>query len=204
MVKRKQPLPALTTTKSRQTSRCERGDHRERDTDLSREPGLSGTTSLAVAGMTTLPLGLQCTASTSTRVYLLRLPDNKPILDQLPDVLPAVCHGDFIDLIRVQPHLPFPTLEDTGCQPLLQLEGHHGVLPSVTRPPSVFLLPSRPLVRSVRSAASPKAKRRRGDAQTITLTTTPTELHQTLKSGLRRLWSWPSLLSCFVMRVMAR
>jgi len=94
-------------------------------------------------------------------VYLLRLPDHKPILDQLPDVLPAVRHGDFIDLIRVQPHLPFPTLEDTGCQPLLQLEGHHGVLPSVARPPSVFLLPSRPLVRSVRSAASSKAKRKK-------------------------------------------
>jgi len=184
--------------------RPQREIQRERVTDLSREPGLSGTASLAVAGMTTLPLGLQCTASTSTRVYLLRLPDHKPILDQLPDVLPAVRHGDFIDLIRVQPHLPFPTLEDTGCQPLLQLEGHHGVLPSIARPPSVFLLPSRPLDRSVRSAASSKAKRRRGYAQTITLSTTPTKLHQTLKSGLRRLWSWPSLLSRFVMLVMAR
>jgi hypothetical protein len=104
----------------------------ERATNLGGEPSLSGTTALAVARVATLPLGLQRTPGASTRVNLLRLPDHEPILDQFPNVLPRVCHWNFIDLIGVQPYFPLPTLEHTGCQPLLQLEGHHDVRPHFT------------------------------------------------------------------------
>jgi hypothetical protein len=52
--------------------------------------------------------------------------EDKAILDELADVLPAVGHGDFIDLIGVQPHLALAALEHAGGQALLQLEGHHG------------------------------------------------------------------------------
>ena len=54
------------------------------------------------------------------------LADDEAVLDKLANVLAAVGHGDFIDLIGVEPHLALTALEHAGGKPLLQLEGHHG------------------------------------------------------------------------------
>jgi len=41
--------------------------------------------------------------------------------------LTGVCHGDLGDLVRIEPYFAFPALEHTRCQPLLELQGHHGL-----------------------------------------------------------------------------
>uniref|UniRef100_A0A8C8UL44 Uncharacterized protein n=1 Tax=Peromyscus maniculatus bairdii TaxID=230844 RepID=A0A8C8UL44_PERMB len=72
-----------------------------------------------------------------------RLPDDQPVLDQLPDLLMGVGIGDFIGLIGVQPDLLLTTVEDARGKPLLQPEHTHGCRrSSEKRDVASFLMPA--------------------------------------------------------------
>lgn len=55
------------------------------------------------------------------------LPDDKAIFHKFPYILPGVGHGDFVDLIGIEPDLASPALENAGGEPLLKLQRYHGL-----------------------------------------------------------------------------
>lgn len=58
----------------------------------------------------------------SLRIDSHRLPDDRPILDQLPNLLLGVDNGDFTGQLWVQPDL-FGVVKDSGGGPLLKPHG---------------------------------------------------------------------------------
>merc|ERR1712093_389231 len=87
--------------------------------------GVLVTLALTSAAVAALTLGSQLLAHAVTRVDLGRLLDHKAILSQLANIEAGVRHGDLVDLIRVEPDLPFPAFEHGRDQSLLEFEGHH-------------------------------------------------------------------------------
>ena len=68
-------------------------------------PGVLGSLPLAEAAVAALAAGLVVGPNTRARVNSHGLLDHQAVLDQLPDVLPGVRVGDFVDFIRVKPNL---------------------------------------------------------------------------------------------------
>ena len=60
------------------------------------------------------------------RVDLSWLPNDKVIFHKFAYILPEVNHGDFVDLIGINPDLASSTLENDGGSPLLKLQRYHG------------------------------------------------------------------------------
>ncbi|TQE04609.1 hypothetical protein C1H46_009802 [Malus baccata] len=93
--------------------------------DLGRKPCFPGTLALTISRVTSLSLSLLHNMCTRARVDVGWLPDDETILDQLSYVLARVGHGDLADFIGVEPDLAVTALEDTGGEPLLELERNH-------------------------------------------------------------------------------
>jgi len=83
------------------------------------------TPAFTKAGVPAFPLGLQPLVATSSRVDGVGLLDTITVLDQFADVLPAVGVVNFVDLVGVQPHLPFPAAQYASRKALLQLQSDH-------------------------------------------------------------------------------
>ena len=82
--------------------------------------GALGTHAFTGAGVTALSLGFDVGSEASTIVDDLGLLDDEAVLDQLADVLAGVSHGNFVDLIGVQPNLTLATLKHAGSEAVLK------------------------------------------------------------------------------------
>jgi len=72
---------------------------------LSGKSGVPGSLSSSDSSVPTFPLRREVLANPRAGVDLDGFPDDQTVLDQLPDILPGVSHGDLVDLSRVEPNL---------------------------------------------------------------------------------------------------
>ena len=66
--------------------------------------------------MSALIFGFDVTLVPRLRVYRVRLADNEAVLDQLPDVLSAVCGTDLSSFVGVKPDLLFAAFQNRRGQ----------------------------------------------------------------------------------------
>jgi len=92
--------------------------------NLERQTCVGGTLTLTVSGVTSEGFGVLAFEESSARVNDIRFLDDKPILNQLADVLTRVSHRDLVDFVGVHPDLPLSAFQNGRGEPLLQLKGN--------------------------------------------------------------------------------
>ena len=90
--------------------------------DLGGHTSLSGSSTLAGAGVSTLPLGQEVQSNSGSRVDSDGLLDDESILDKLANSLSGVSNSNLAGLVRVEPDTALSALGDRSGKASLELQ----------------------------------------------------------------------------------